>query len=96
MRDVPYCNVKAISGTETYCAVSGLSKSGSVPYCAGLERIGTLTTNSDISTGGSESKSDLLAAVGNSESILCFSPYNDLFVRISESEWLGGMCSACV
>ncbi len=43
----------------------------------GLERIGIVTTNSGISTVGSESKSDLLSAVGNSELILCFSSYND-------------------
>ena len=60
--------------------VSRLSESGTVPYCNGLERIGTLTTNSniwDLSTVGSESRSDLLSAVGNFELILCFSPYND-------------------
>jgi hypothetical protein len=26
LRDVPHCNVKAISGTITYCAVSWLSE----------------------------------------------------------------------
>ena len=72
MRDVPYCTVKAIYGTVTYYAISGLSESGSEPYCDELERIGTVTTNYDISTVGNESKIDLLSVVGNSELILCF------------------------
>jgi hypothetical protein len=74
LRDVPYCTVKAISGTVTYCAVSRLFESGLVSYCNGLERIGTVTTNSDIwnlLTVGSESSSDLLTAIGNFELILC-------------------------
>ena len=80
MRDAPYCIVKAISGTATYCAASRLSQSGTVPYCNGLERIGNVNANSDIwdlSTVGSESRSDLLFAVGNCELILCFLPNND-------------------
>ena len=82
MRDAPYCTVsvrskvvKATYGTVTYSAVSWLFKSGTVSYCNELERIGTVTTNSDICdllTVGIESRSDLLTVTGNFELILCF------------------------
>ncbi len=71
-----------ISSTVTYCAVSWFFESGTLSYYNGLERIGTVTTISDIwvwdlLTVDSESRSDLLTAVGNFGLILCFSPYND-------------------
>ena len=82
MEDVPYCTVsvrskvvKANYGTVTYCAVSRLNESGTLPYCYELERICIVTTNSDICdllTVGNESRSDLLVAVDNFELILCF------------------------
>jgi hypothetical protein len=82
LKDVPYCTVsvrfevvKTNSGTVTYCDVSWLSESGIVSYGNQLERIGTVTINSvvcDFLTVGSESRSDLLTAVGNFELILCF------------------------
>jgi hypothetical protein len=85
--DVTYCTisvrsrvVKATFGTITYCAVLGLSESGTLSYCTELERIGTVTTNSnicDLLTVESESSSDLLIAVGNIELIHCLSPYTD-------------------
>ena len=62
-------------GTVTYCAVSWLTESGIVSYCNGLERIGTVTANSDIwdlLTVDSESSSDLLTVVGNLELLHCF------------------------
>ena len=89
MEDVLYCKVsvrskvvRATSGTVTYCAVLGLSESGTVPvpYYTKLERIGTVTTNSgicDLLTVGNGSSSDLLTTVGNIELIHCFSLYND-------------------
>ena len=49
-------------GMVTYCAVLGLSESGTVPYGNGLGRTGTVTANSEI---------------GDIELIHCFSPYND-------------------
>ena len=68
---VPYCTVsvpvrsgivKVAFGMVTYCAVLGLSESGTVPYGNGLGRTGTVTANSEI---------------GDIELIHCFSPYND-------------------
>ena len=66
---VPYCTVsvwlgivKVVFGMVTYCAGLGLSESGTVPYGNGLERTGTVTTNSET---------------GDIELIHCFSPYND-------------------
>ena len=53
----------------------GFSEYGIVSYCTKLERIGIVTTNSDICdllTVRSESRSDLLTAVGNFELIPCF------------------------
>jgi len=87
LKHVPYCTVsvrliivKSTSGTETYCAVSWLSESGAVSHCNELERIGTVTANSDMCdllTVGGESRGDLLTTLGNIELILRFSPYND-------------------
>ena len=60
--------IKATSGTVPYCTVLGLDEVGAVSYYTELERIGTLTTISDICdllTVGRESKSDLLTGVGN-------------------------------
>ena len=72
--------VRETFGIVTYCAVLGLSESGTIPYYTEMERIGIVTTNSgicDLRTVGSESSSDLLTTVGNIEFIHCFSLYND-------------------
>ena len=84
---VPYCTVSVRSragyatfGTVPLCTVSRIKESGTVSQCTELERIGTITTNSeicDLLRFGSKSKCGLLSAVGEIELIFRVSVYND-------------------
>ncbi len=62
------------------CTVSGFKESGIVSYNIELERISTVTTNSeicDLLRFGSKSKCGLLFVVGEIELIFCLTVYND-------------------
>ena len=68
------------SGTVPLCTVSRIKESGTVPYYTELERIGNVTTNSeicDLLTFGSKYKCGLLSVVGEIELIFCLTVYND-------------------
>jgi len=62
------------------CTVAGVKESGTVSYCTESERIGTVTTTSeicDLLKVGNKSKCDLLFVVGEIELIFCFTVCND-------------------